>query len=206
MVGGHGEAKLILASKSTRRTELLAQVGIKPDLIVAADIDEAPIKDELAGPLAKRLAVAKTQDIAARYSGSWVLGGDTVVSLGRRILSKPEDKASARLFLELLSGRRHSVFGGVAVFSPSGKIAVRLVKTSVVFKRLEKNEIEDYLQFGEWKGKAGGYAIQGRAGYFVRQLSGSYFNVVGLPLYETVSLLKGLGYLIPRPSGNVTHD
>ena len=205
MVGGHGKAKLILASKSTGRVDLLAQIGIKPDLTLAADVDESPVRDELAGPLAKRLAVAKAQDIAARYSGSWELGGDTVVSLGRRILGKPDDKASARLFLELLSGRRHSVFGGVAVLSPSGKIAVRLVKTSVVFKRLEKNEIEDYLQFGEWKGKAGGYAIQGRAGSFVRQLSGSYFNVVGLPLYETVSLLKGLGFAMPRPSGNATN-
>lgn len=200
MVRTAGPHRLVLASASPRRVALLAQVGIVPDSIAPADIDETPQHREEPGPLAKRLALSKAQAIAAAHEGAWVLAADTVVGVGRRILGKPETADDARRFLSMLSGRRHRVFGGVAVISPAGKISRRLVVTSVSFKRLETAEIDSYLDCGEWEGKAGGYAIQGYAGAFIRGINGSYFNVVGLPLYETLSLLRGSGFVVPVAS------
>ena len=203
MVRSPGPHKLVLASASPRRVELLAQIGIVPDGIVPADIDETPQRREEPGPLAKRLALGKAEAVAAAHDDAWVLAADTVVGLGRRILGKPENADDARLFLSLLSGRRHRVFGGVTVIPPGGSAARRLVVTTVTFKRLESAEIDAYLASGEWEGKAGAYAIQGLAGGFVRRINGSYFNVVGLPLYETLSLLRGSGFVPPvvSPAG-----
>lgn len=195
MVRTAGPHRLVLASASPRRVQLLAQIGIVPDSIVPADIDETPQPREMPGPLAKRLALAKGQAVAAGVSDSWVLSADTVVGVGRRILGKPEDEKEAGHFLQMLSGRRHRVHGAIAVIAPDGRVSTRLVVTSVSFKRLETAEIDAYLAGGEWRGKAGGYAIQGRAGAFVRGITGSYFSVVGLPLYETLSLLQGSGFI-----------
>ena len=190
-----GQERLVLASASPRRRELLAQIGIVPDAVLPADIDETPRAGELPGALAKRLATAKAHAAAsARDGGCFLLAADTVVGLGRRILGKPADAAEARRFLQMLSGRRHRVFSGVCVVAPDGRSASRLVFTSVRFKRLEDAEIDAYLGAGEWEGKAGGYAIQGRAGAFVPSITGSYSNVVGLPLTETLGLLRGLGF------------
>ncbi len=170
-----------------------------PDLVDAADIDETPLPDETAMRLAERLALAKARRVAARHEGAFVLGADTVVACGRRILPKAEDEATARRCLALLSGRRHRVHGGVALITPSGSASLRRVQTVVAFKRLSAAEVERYIAGGEWHGKAGGYAIQGLAAAFVRELLGSYSNVVGLPLFETVQLLEGRG-LMPRPT------
>lgn len=192
-------APLVLASASPRRLELLRQVGIEPDIVEPADIDEAPRARELPAHYAARVAHDKADTVAARHSGTYVLAADTVVALGRRILPKAEDEAAARRCLQLLSGRRHRVLGGIAVIAPDGRRAERLVTTIVSFKRLTAEEIQAYLASGEWRGKAGGYAIQGRAAAFVPRLNGSYPNVVGLPLVEAVALLAGLGY--PMPAG-----
>jgi septum formation protein len=187
-------SRLILASASPRRLELLAQVGITPDDVLPADIDESPLAQELPRQHAARLALIKARKIAGQESEAWVIGADTVVGVGRRILPKAEDEATARRCLQLLSGRAHRVFGGVAIFSPDGKVSERLVVTRVKFKRLSEQEMQDYLNCGEWQGKAGGYAIQGHAASFVAGINGSYSNVVGLPLYETMNLLSGLGW------------
>jgi septum formation protein len=193
--GTHGRANpLVLASASPRRRDLLAQIGIVPDRIAPAAVDEMPRRGELPGPHALRLAEAKARAASTHHPGAFVLGADTVVALGRRILPKAEDEATARRCLGLLSGRRHKVLGGVCVLAPEGRVRTRLVASVVAFKPLSADEIADYLARGEWHGKAGGYAIQGRAAALVRFLSGSYSNVVGLPLYETAQLLKGLGY------------
>lgn len=203
MVRTAGPHRLVLASASPRRVALLAQVGIVPDEIVPADIDETPQCREEPGPLAKRLSLGKAEAIAPAQAESWVLAADTVVGLGRRILGKPETADEARQFLSMLSGRRHRVYGGVSVIAPGGRVSRKLVATTVSFKRLEAAEIDFYIDSGEWQGKAGAYAIQGHAGAFVRGLNGSYFNVVGLPLYETLSLLRGSGFTVPvvPPSG-----
>jgi septum formation protein len=185
---------LILASASPRRLDLLAQIGIRPDAVDPADIDETVRPRELPGPHALRLAREKALAVAARHPDAFVLGADTVVACGRRVLPKAEDEATARRCLELLSGRRHRVYGGVALVAPNGRLTQRLVETVVAFKRLAPEEIAAYLASGEWRGKAGGYAIQGRAARFVRWLSGSYSNVVGLPLFETAALLEGSGF------------
>jgi septum formation protein len=185
---------LILASASPRRLELLRQVRLVPDAVDPADLDETPLKGELPAQHAQRLAAAKAETVAARHSGAFVLAADTVVACGRRILPKAEDDATARRCLTLLSGRRHRVHGGLALMTPEGKLARRQVQTIVAFKRLTEDEIAWYLRSGEWHGKAGGYAIQGLAALFVRQLSGSYSNVVGLPLFETAALLAGQGF------------
>jgi septum formation protein len=190
----HGEARLVLASASPRRLDLLRQVGLEPDAVVPADVDEAPAPRELPAPHAGRLAHAKAAAVAERHAGAFVLGADTVVAAGRRILPKAETEDDARRCLALLSGRRHRVFGGVCVIAPDGRTARRVVQTAVAFDRLSRPEIDAYIAAGEWHGKAGGYAIQGRAALFVRFLSGSYSNVVGLPLYEAARLLRGLGY------------
>ena len=185
---------LILASASPRRVSLLEQIGIKPDHVQPAHIDEAPLKDELPRHLAARLATGKASAIAHQNKGVFVLGADTVVGLGRRNLGKPTDAIEAREFLKMLSGRRHHVYGGICVISPDGKSHTRLIDTAVKFKRLSDEEISHYIASNEWNGKAGGYAIQGHGGAFVEKIIGSYTNVVGLSLCETNNLLRGLGY------------
>lgn len=186
--------RLVLASASPRRLDLLAQMGLTPDRVDAAEIDESPQKDETPRRLALRLACAKAAKVAAAHAGAHVLAADTVVAVGRRILPKVETEAEGRRCLELLSGRAHKVLTAVAVSAPDGRVASRLVETRLHFKRLTEQEIEAYLRSGEGVGKAGGYAIQGRAGAFVMALQGSYTAVVGLPLYESVCLLDGLGF------------
>ena len=184
---------LILASGSPRRLDLLRQVGIEPDRVSPADIDETPLTNELPRALACRLAEAKARFGAAREPEAAVLSADTVVGCGRRILPKAETEAEARACLRLLSGRRHVVHGAIALALPGGQLVTRYVATRVAVKRLSADEIAGYIAGGEWRGKAGGYAIQGRAAAFVTFVNGSYSNVVGLPLYETVQLLKGAG-------------
>lgn len=181
---------LVLASASPRRLDLLRQVGFEPAEIDPPDVDETPAARELPRAYALRMAVAKLAAVASRHPGSIVVAADSVVVCGRRILPKAEIESEARACLGRLSGRRHRVLGGVAVGAPDGRVRTCLVETVVRFKRLEAAEVEDYVQSGEWRGKAGGYAIQGRAARFVEFLSGSYSNVVGLPLFETVKLLK----------------
>ncbi len=183
---------LILASASPRRLDLLARIGVVPDEVRPADIDEAPLRGELPAPHAERLAAAKAAAVAA--SGALTLAADTVVTAGRRILPKAEDEATARNCLELLSGRRHRVHSAVTLVDAQGKARHRLSTSIVAFKRLTADEIATYLASGEWQGKAGGYAIQGRAEAFVRFLSGSHSGVVGLPLFETRALLLAAGY------------
>ena len=190
---GENTAHLVLASASPRRLELLKQIGIVPDAVDPAELDESPKPRERPADLARRLAAAKAELVARRHPKSFVLAADTVVACGRRILPKAETEAQARGCLELLSGRRHRVWGGIAVVSPGGRAITRCVDTIVSFKRLTAEEIAHYLASGEWEGKAGGYAIQGRAAALIRGLLGSYSNVVGLPLYETAMLLKGAG-------------
>ena len=190
-----GAPHLTLASASLRRRELIARLGIEPDAVCATDIDETPRKDELPRDYARRMAREKA--LAAAGDGL-VLAGDTVVALGRRILPKADTESDARACLELMSGRKHDVVTGVAVFAPDGRSASRLVEARVAFKRLSGQEIEGYISSGEWRGKAGGYAIQGQAGSFVTGITGSYSAIVGLPLYETASVLEGLGYPVAR--------
>jgi septum formation protein len=185
----------VLASASPRRLELLAQIGLAPDLIEPAEIDETPLPGETARLLTVRLARAKAAAVAQRQPGAFVLAADTVVAAGRRLLGKPDSAAEASRMLALLSGRAHRVLTAVAVAAPGGKTASRLSETRVRFKRLTRIEIDVYLASGEWTGKAGAYGVQGRAGAFVIALNGSYTGVVGLPLYETRALLTGLGYL-----------
>jgi septum formation protein len=187
-------APLVLASASPRRLKLLQQVGILPSDVDPADVDETPRRRELPHHYARRVALDKLAAVAARHPGAFLLAADTVVAVGRRILPKPEDEVEARRCLELLSGRRHRVLGGVAVQAPDGRRAEALVTTAVIFKRLSEEELSRYLAGGEWRGKAGGYAIQGAAAAFIPKIIGSYPNVVGLPLVETCNLLTGLGY------------
>lgn len=194
MTRTQGPSPLILASASPRRLDLLRQVGVEPDAVDPAEIDETPEKDEPPARLVVRLADAKAGAAAARHPGSFVLGADTIVACGRRIMTKADTDSDARRFLQLLSGRRHRVYGGVCVVPPDGAPRTRRILTAVTFKRLTPREIDDYIACGEWRGKAGGYAIQGRAGAFVSRVNGSYSNVVGLALYETLTLLEGLGY------------
>lgn len=193
--------KLVLASGSPRRIELLQQAGIEPDRLFPADLDETPQRAEHPRSLAKRLSLGKAEKAAAELKregedGAYVLAADTVVAVGRRILPKAELVDEASNCLRLLSGRSHRVFTGVCLVTPTGKVRQKLVETRVRFKRLSREELESYLASGEWRGKAGGYAIQGLAGTFVVKLVGSYSNVVGLPLYETVALLTGDGFKV----------
>ncbi|MBC6441377.1 MAG: septum formation protein Maf [Rhodospirillales bacterium] len=187
-------SRLILASRSPRRLDLLAQIGIVPDAVVPADLDETPLGNEMPRELARRLAQAKAEQVAEGRHGDAVLAADTVVACGRRILPKAGNVEVARRCLRLLSGRRHLVHGGVCLVS-DGRAYVRHVATRVRFKRLSDAEIDWYLASGEWDGKAGGYAIQGRAAVFVALVNGSFSNVVGLPLHETATLLDGRGLL-----------
>lgn len=185
---------LVLASASPRRLALLQQIGVEPDRVSATQIDENPHKGEL--PREHALRLAREKAAAGRADGAIVLAADTVVACGRRILPKAESEDDARACLDLLSGRGHVVLTAVAVSSPDKPIACRLVETRVVFKRLDRAEVDGYVAGGEWRGKAGGYAIQGAAGRFVRQINGSYSAVVGLPLFETANLLQSAGYRI----------
>lgn len=185
---------LVLASASPRRLDLLAQVGVAPDRVDPADIDETPLRDETPRRHALRLAIEKARAVAPRSPGAIVLAADTVVAVGRRILPKAETPEQAAHCLGLLSGRNHKVLTGVAAIAPDGREASRLVETRVQFKHLSDAEQADYLAGGEWNGKAGGYGVQGVAGGFIIDLHGSYTSVVGLPLYETLNLLTGLGY------------
>jgi septum formation protein len=185
---------LILASASPRRRELLARLGIEPARVTHANIDETPLKGEVPRDYAVRMAREKAA--AAADARVFVLAGDTVVAVGRRILPKAEDEATARQCLELLSGRRHRVLSAVALLAPDGTLRERLSETAVRFKRLSAEEIDTYLASGEWHGKAGGYAIQGRAEGLVAWLSGSHSGVVGLPLFETRALLRAAGFAL----------
>lgn len=185
---------LVLASASPRRLELLAQAGITPDAVDPRDIDETPLKGETPRLAALRLAAGKAMAAAADHAGAFVLAADTVVAVGRRMLGKPESEGEARAMLGLLSGRGHRVFTGVCLISPDGRTAARASETRVKVKRLSAAELESLVAGGEWRGAAGGYRIQGRAGACVISLIGSYTGVVGLPLYETMGLLTGLGY------------
>ncbi len=192
--------KLVLASGSPRRLALLEQAGLPPDLLNPTLIDELPRKNEAPRTLAKRLSRSKAEtavharQVEALGPARFIVAADTVVASGRRIIPKPESIDEAAAALHLLSGRAHKVFTGVVVVNPRNNYRQRIVETKVRFKRLSREDIESYLMSGEWRGKAGGYAIQGRADAFVRAVNGSYSNVVGLPLFETVSLLEGAGY------------
>ncbi|HEY3697027.1 nucleoside triphosphate pyrophosphatase [Phenylobacterium sp.] len=188
---------LVLASASPRRLDLLRQIGLEPFTIVPADVDETSLSGETPRRLALRLACAKAATVAPRHPDRYVLAADTVVAVGRRVLPKVESEAEGRACLELLSGRNHRVLTAVAVHAPGGRRASRLVEARLQFKRLSPAEVDAYLTSGEGMGKAGGYAVQGRAGAFVIALNGSYTAVVGLPLYETACLLQGLGFRLP---------
>jgi septum formation protein len=194
--------KLVLASGSPRRLALLEQAGLSPDLLNPTLIDELPRKNEAPRTLAKRLARSKAE--AALHArkvqdlgpSRFVLAADTVVAVGRRIIPKPESIDEAAAALHLMSGRAHRVYTGVCIATPRNQLRDRVVETKVRFKRLSREDVESYLMCGEWRGKAGGYAIQGRADAFVRSINGSYSNVVGLPLYEVISMLNGAGFPI----------
>ncbi len=185
----------MLASASPRRIALLAQIGLTPDAVVPADIDETPLPAELPRDAVRRLSRAKAAAVAA--AGCFVLAADTVVACGRRILPKAESEADARSCLRLLSGRRHDVLTGVVVVAPDGRRAERICESVVGFARLTERQLDAYVASGEWRGKAGGYAIQGLAAAHVKFLSGSFSGVVGLPLFETAQLLRGLGWTLP---------
>jgi septum formation protein len=199
------KARLVLASGSPRRLTLLGRVGLEPDLLNPADVDESPLRNETPRRLSLRLAEAKAdkgrespQVQALGRNGVFVLAADTVVGLGRRILPKADSYNVARDCLTLLSGRSHWVYSSVCVIAPDGHKALRCVETKVRFKRFSREDLESYLKSEEWKGKAGGYAIQGRAEAFVRYMAGSYSGVVGLPLSETVALLQGAGFPVQQ--------
>ena len=200
----HSGLRFVLGSASPRRLALLAQIGVRPDAVLPAEIDETPRPREEPRALAERLASEKALASAAIAAGRadltpcLTLGADTVVGVGRRILPKCETREDAKLCLDLLSGRGHRVFTGLALVTGGGAVRRRLVETRLRFKHLSPNEVEAYLASAEWRGKAGGYAIQGLAGAFVERLIGSYSNVVGLPLAETVALLGGQGYDVHR--------
>jgi septum formation protein len=186
--------RLILASASPRRLDLLARIGVVPDAVAPAEIDESVPAGELPRDHAARLAREKAQVVAAREPDALVLGADTVVAVGRRILPKVEDEATLRACMKLLSGRRHRVMTGVALAAPGQPLRTRVVETMIAMKRLSPAEVDYYASHGEWRGKAGGYALQGYGEVYVRHLAGSYSNVVGLPLAETRVLLKSAGY------------
>ncbi len=188
--------KLVLASASPRRLDLLERIGVVPDAVIPADIDESVPKGELPRVHADRLAREKAAAVALGEADALVLAADTVVAVGRRILPKVEDEVTLRACMKLLSGRRHRVLTGVALAVPGMGIRARVVETMIAMKRLSDEEIDHYAAHGEWRGKAGGYALQGYGEVYVRRLSGSYSNVVGLPLAETRLMLKGAGYPI----------
>jgi len=186
--------RLVLASASPRRLDLLARIGVVPDAVLPADIDESVPTGELPKAHALRLAEEKAQAVAAAEPHAFVLAADTVVAVGRRILPKVEDEETLRRCMALLSGRRHRVMTGVALAAPGQPLRSRVVETGIAMKRLSSEEIDYYAGHGEWRGKAGGYALQGYGEVYVRHIAGSYSNVVGLPLAETRHLLKAAGY------------
>ena len=209
---GHVRQKLVLASGSPRRLTLLSQVGVKPDALRPASIDETARKGEMPRGLVLRLAREKAETAREQLADdpdvadAIILAADTIVSVGRRILGKPEFLESAVASLQLLSGRTHKVLTGLCLITPDDKIRTRLVDTRVRFKHLSRSEIEAYIASREWRGKAGGYAIQGLAGSFVQKINGSYTNVVGLPLTETVNMLTGDGYQIHHAWARMAED
>ena len=187
------QPQLVLASASPRRLNLLAQIGIKPDLVSAVNLDEIPKKDELPGSYVRRLAIAKAEAVATTYDGV-ILAGDTAVACGRRILPKAETAEMASSCLQLLSGRQHRVYGGIAIITSDRRLFTRVVLSQVKFRRLTRTDIDDALAFGDWQGKAGGYAIQGFAARYVRYIGGSYSNIVGFSLFDVTALLDSAGY------------
>ena len=187
------QPKLVLASASPRRLDLLAQIGIRPDLVSDAGLDETPIRGELPAGYARRLAIAKAKAVAATHNGV-ILAGDTVVACGRRILPKAETTDTASSCLQLLSGRQHRVFGGIALITADRRLFIRVVCSQVKFCRLTGNDIADALAAGDWQGKAGGYAIQGFAARYIRHISGAYSNVVGFSLFDVAAILNAAGY------------
>ncbi len=186
--------KLILASSSPRRVDLLAQIGIVPNHIIPADIDETILKGENPRDLCVRLAQEKASKIAATHPGFIILGADTVVACGQRLMDKPKDEADARRILSLLSGRRHKVYGGLCVIDEKGKSRTRVCETTVSFHRLSVGDIDAYIKTNDWEGKAGGYAIQGLAATYAKFISGSHSNIIGLSLYDVAAMLKTAGY------------
>jgi septum formation protein len=190
--------RLVLASASPRRLDLLGQIGIEPDTVDPPDIDETPQKDETVRRLVERLAREKAVAVAPRHPGAYVLAADTLVAVGRRILPKPLDEADARRMLGLLSGRAHRVLTGVALIAPDGRCSSRISQTRLHFKRLSAAELDAYILSREWEDAAGAYKVHLRAGSFVIALQGSFTGVVGLPLYETKALLDGLGFRRPQ--------
>lgn len=193
-------SRLILASASPRRLDLLRQIGVTPDAVDPADLDETPRKGELPPVYAARVAAEKAALVAARHSQVLVLSGDTVVAAGRRILPKAENEGEARACLTLLSGRRHRVYSAITLIDGTGQARHRLSTNIVIFKPLDRAEIDAYLASGEWQGKAGGYAIQGLAAGLIRSIQGSHSAIMGLPLYETRTLLIASGYLHSGPA------
>ena len=188
-------SNLILASASPRRLELLKQINVTPDNVLSPDIDETPLKDETPKALAVRLAQEKAKEIYKDNKDSFVLAADTTVACGRQLVDKAESLEQASAYIHKLSGRRHHVYGGICLITPEGKVIKRACETLVQLKPLTACEIKMYLDSGEWDGKAGGYAIQGMAGAFVKYMAGSYSNVVGLSLYDTMKILGSGGYL-----------
>ena len=193
------QPQLVLASASPRRLDLLAQIGVQPDLVCAADLDETPQKGELPAAYARRIALAKAQAVGARHDGL-ILAGDTVVACGRRILPKAETADSASACLRLLSGRQHRVYGGIALITADQKLLARVVCSKVRLRRLNAADIDACIAAGDWKGKAGGYAIQGFAARYIRYIDGSYSNIVGFSLYDVAALLDTAGYQPSRQS------
>ena len=187
------QPKLVLASASPRRLDLLAQIGIRPDLVSVAGLDETPKRGELPASYARRLAIAKAKTVAATHNGV-ILAGDTVVACGRRILPKAETTDTASSCLQLLSGRQHRVYGGIALITDDCRLFIRVVCSQVKFCRLTGNDIADALAAGDWQGKAGGYAIQGFAAKYIRHISGSYSNIVGFSLFDVAAILNAAGY------------
>jgi len=190
----NNEQTLLLASASSRRLDLLRQINVVPDTIIPADIDESQLKNEKPLTLTQRLSGAKARRVFEDHSGAYILAADTVVACGQKVLDKAKNSYEAKETLKKLSGRRHQVYGGITLICPDGRVLKRSCKTLVQFKPLSEAEIENYIESGEWEGKAGAYGIQGIAGGFVKYLSGSYSNVVGLSLYDTMQLLKSGGY------------
>lgn len=186
--------RLILASSSPRRSMLLETIAIKPDEIIAPDIDETEKKGEKPFDLAKRLCFEKNKAVNHKYAGDIIITADTVVSAGRFILPKAEKEDDFRLCMEKISGRRHKIMTGVCVCDPQGVMRVKVVTSEMKIKKLTSQDIEMLFKFGEWKGKAGGYALQGVFGQFIQKMSGSYSAIIGLPVYETANMLKAAGY------------
>jgi septum formation protein len=185
---------LLLASASSRRVDLLRQIDVVPDEVIPSDVDETPLKGEKPKGLAVRLSQSKAQAAKDVNSGHYILAADTVVACGRNILDKAENEDQARQYLQKLSGRRHQVHGGITLITPEGRQFTRHCVTKVQFKPLISQEIQQYIESGEWQGKAGGYAIQGYAGSFVKYMAGSYSNVVGLSLYDTIKIMESAGF------------